>query len=236
MQHCKEFLIDVPDSFPLAAWQVFVDVGRQATSGSNEAWGEFIRAMGCVIYRYKTCKEAIESMIDYWHVCGKSLTSGGFYIIERDLFSFFSCGLSCIESLLYACYVVATQKHPAILNWSDLNARKWQSDPSKLSATLLRSYPNGHTLITEINSLTDKQAGSQEWKDWNGYRNTMIHRSLQTRDIRGSGGGPPPLNEMVQYAQTWSNPALVANESQMEKKLDWLGKLVEKISTAAQGL
>ncbi len=183
-------------------------------------------------YRYKTCREAVDSMITQWNGSGRTLTFDGYYTMQRDLFSFFTCGLSSIESLLYGAYVVASQKHPAALPWNDLKARRRKADPEKISATLMLAFPSGHRLITETTNLT----GSQEWKDWNAFRNTMIHRSLPSRMIEASIGGPPPPNEMVKYAASWSNPELRADESQMEAKLNWLACHVEKIAIAASRL
>jgi hypothetical protein len=232
MAFCTVFQFEVPDSFPLVAWEAFYADGRKATDGQSEAQGEFIRAMGCVIYRYNTCKEAVDSMIQYWHVSGKALTFDGYYTMQRDLFSFFTCGLSSIESLLYGIYVVVCQQHSTVLPWSDLKARRKKADPDRILGTLALAYPSGHPVCTEIASLI----GSQEWKDWNAYRNTMVHRSLPSRVIAASIGGPPPPNEMVTYAESWSNPALRADESQMEAKLDWLAAYVEKVATAAADL
>lgn len=232
MKQCDAFNIEMPDSFPLSAWESFLSSGKLVTDNKQDVGGEFVLAMGCVVYRFKTCSESIDSMIAYWHGSGRTLTFDGYYTMQRDLFSFFTCGLSVIESLLYAIYVVSAQKHPATLPWSDLNARKRKTDPDKIVTTLTKAYPGGHPAITEIMNLT----GSQEWKDWNAYRNTLVHRSLPSRLIEASFGGPPPPNEMVKYAKSWSNPELRADESQMEAKLDWLAGHVEKISTAATSL
>jgi hypothetical protein len=64
----------------------------------------------------------------------------------------------------------------------------------------------------------------------------MIHRSLPSRLIEGSMGGPPPPNEMVKYARSWSNPELRADEPQMEAKIDWLAEHVQRILSAALSL
>jgi hypothetical protein len=232
MKYCEAFKIEVPDSFPLSAWESFYVSGKLVTDGKEDVGAEFVLAMGCVVYRYKTCKESIDSMIACWHACGKALTFDGYYSMQRDLFSFFTCGLSVIESLAYAIYITATQKNPSALTWGDLKARKQKTDPVEISATLTLAYPGSHPVITEINNLT----ATPEWKDWKEYRNTMIHRSLPSRLIEGSMGGPPPPNEMVKYAKSWSHPELRANESQMAVKLDWLAGHVEKIAAAAAGL
>lgn len=232
MAICVAFNIEVPNAFPLAAWEAFYNVGKLATDGLPEPQGEFIRAMGCVVYRFKTCREVIDSIIANWNACGRSLSFDTYYTMQRDLFSFFSCGISAVESLFYACYVVAAQKQPTVLDWSNVSHRKRKSDPDKLASTLTSTYPGGHALIAEVTNLTS----DQEWKDWNAYRNTMVHRSLPSRLIEGSLGGPPPPNEMIKYAGSWSNPELRADESQMEAKLNWLAGHLERLSTAAATL
>jgi hypothetical protein len=231
MQRCAAFNIDVPDSFPLSAWEGFYSVGFAATAFAAEAQPEFIRAVGCITYRYKTCDEAVSSMISDWRRNGGSLTMEGRYTLQRDLFSFFTCGLSAVESLFYAIYVVATLRHPGVLNWSDHGARRTAPDPRKISPTLRRGYSSGHPVITEI----DKLLAAQEWNDWNAFRNTMIHRSLQSRAITGSIVPMPP-DEMVKYAESWSNPALVADEAGMQGKLVWLADHLKSILDAARGM
>jgi hypothetical protein len=229
---CSAFQIELPNSFPLAAWEAFYTVGRQATDGQPEPQGEFLRAMGCTAYRFKTCGEAIDSMIANWKACGHAISLDGHYTMQRDLFSFFSCALSAVESLFYASYVVATQKQPVALDWNDVKARRRKSDPGKITATLGAAYPCAHPLICEINNLTNLQ----EWRDWNDYRNTMVHRSLSSRLIEATVGGPCPPNEMIKYASSWSNPELRADESQMEAKLSWLAVHLERVCIAAATL
>src|SRR5690348_13389009 len=106
---CREFDLEVPDSFPLAAWEEFYRTGMKAGEGNGEAQDDFNRAMGCVLFRYKTCDESIKSMGSSWVDCGRVLDSYSNYSLHRDIFTFFICGLSCLESLLYGVYVVATQ-------------------------------------------------------------------------------------------------------------------------------
>ncbi len=166
MQTCMYFNIEVPDSFPLSAWEDFYNLGKQATSGVSDAQEEFIRAMGCITYRFRTCYESINSMIGDWQKNGGTLSREGRYTIQRDLFTFFTCSLSSIESLLYAIYVVATQRFPLVLDWSNLTDRKWKTDPNKISSTLKLAYTSSHQIITEIENLF----GTQTWKDWNAFR------------------------------------------------------------------
>jgi hypothetical protein len=132
MTFCAEFRIEVPDSFPLEAWDKFLNFGRQAIAGHNDPGGDYIRAMGCVVYRFRACREAIDSMIAYWHRSGRTLSGEGYYLVERDLFNFFTCGLSVIESLFYGVYMVATQKYPSALDWSNVDDRKWKARPHNI--------------------------------------------------------------------------------------------------------
>ena len=154
MKFCDAFQFEVPDSFPLSAWEKFLSSGKQETDGKPGVGGEFVLAMGCVAYRYKSCNEAVDSMIASWHESGKNLGFNGYYTMQRDLFAFFTCGLSVVESLIYGIYVVTCQRNPAVLPWSDLNARKRKTDPDNIIATLTKVYPTGHTVINEINNST----------------------------------------------------------------------------------
>src|SRR5689334_16989384 len=89
MARCTAFGIAVPISFPLGGWENLYGFGGLAPDGQHELQGELIRAMGYVVYRYKTCREAIDSMVAYWHGSGQTPTFDGYYTMQRDTFSFF---------------------------------------------------------------------------------------------------------------------------------------------------
>ena len=231
MTYCKHLFIEIPDCFPLVPWEGLLQRGKLAVSKEDESSGEFSRAMGCVVFRYRSCLEALSRMLEDWHASKGQLSHEGQYAQQRDLFTFFSSGLSAIESNCYACYVIAAKLHPDRLHWEEQKTRRLQTEPRKLPDLLKSVYPR-HQLCITLESLSK----SQEWKVWNDIRNTMIHRSLQSRLVEACGGGTPSLNQMVKYASSWSNPELRADENEMWCKLSWLSGQIGEICTTGSTL
>jgi hypothetical protein len=221
----------------MQSFDKLIAFGKQVTPSSSDASREFINGMGCALYRFRSCGEAIDSMAECWNRCNGLLDLQAHYRMQRDLFSFFSSGVSSIEGLCYACYVLAAHRQPATLDWSDLKERTRSTDPIGLPKKLrnAKSYPSNHQFIAVLDRLANRQAPtpqSQEWQAWNSWRNTMIHRSLYSRLTEGASGKPAPPT-MLDYVDTWSSPELKADENQMRTKLQWLGERVREISESA---
>jgi hypothetical protein len=218
MKFCQAFQIELPHTFPLVEWERFLTFGRQSIFAADSG-SEFNRAMGAVAYRYRAADEALESMSADWIACAQQLTFEYKYRQQRDLFEFFSCTVSLIESALYACYIILTQRHPATTPWADKRSRKGQFDrtlPKFLKAASLGAHP--------LTACVDALASSTAWNELNGFRNSLLHRSLQSRLAEGVGGASPPPPSMVTYAETWSDPELRATGTEMRERLEWASK------------
>lgn len=242
MRFCKEVNVEVPDSFPLSAWQDFYAVGVSAVGDELAAedggrFREFHLAMTGVMYRFRASREAIDSMVSAWNAAGQESTYEGYYTTERDLSAFFSSAISSVECLCYAAYVLITRRHPTVYGWTSgvkqgkKDERK-NVDSARFSGLLAKAYPNGHQLKTEIDIITDHRT----WNEWKGYRNTMIHRSIPPRSFEGRTDGVRATNHMVKYGETWCHPALEAGEAEMEERLTWLSNSLQGALAAAATL
>lgn len=232
MAFCNAFQVALPDSFPLAEWNTLLAYGVLCTTTNNEAGGEFVRAMGAAAYRYRAADEVLSSMISDWHASGKALDFEAQYRQQRDLFAFFSCTVSVIESALYASYIVLTQRHLAAVPWSDVAARRGYFDKS-LSTHLARASPSGHPLAPVVTALDS----APEWSEAKGFRNSLLHRALPSRLVEGvAGAGTPPALIMVKYAKSWIDPELRATEPQMQQRLLWVADQLKLICIHASAL
>jgi hypothetical protein len=231
MVFCNAFQIDTPDTFPLAEWEQFLTYGAAVAAADNVAGGEFVRAMGAVAFRYRAADEALSSMIEDWVAGGRALSFEAMYRQQRDLFEFFSCSLSSIESALYACYIVLTQRHPTVAPWSNVGARRGYFDRT-LPGLLRAAFQTGHSLEATISAL----AASSAWTETTGFRNSLIHRALPSRLVEGSMDGTPPPLVMVKYAASWSNPELRATDVQMQHRLQWVANQLALIFSQAATL
>ncbi|QDV38782.1 hypothetical protein [Tautonia plasticadhaerens] len=218
MAFCQSLQFELPDSFPLEPWETLLDLGRIFKPQQPEAWGDLASAMISVAYRYRSCCEALDSIVDGWDPNlrrGLEYFEAG-YRQQRGLFSFFTCGVAAIESGTYACHVYACQR--GILDWTDERARRSNSDPLKLARALGAVLPENHPLPVSLKAIS----ASGEWKRWKDFRNTFSHRSVKSRSSTGSIGGTPPARKMFDYGSTWSMPELVGDESVLRVKVEWI--------------
>lgn len=218
MAFCQSLQLELPDSFPLGPWETLLDLGRRLKPQQPEAWGDLAGALTSVAYRYRSCCEALGSIVDGWD---PELRSGPGYFEagyrqQRDLFSFFTCGVAVIESGTYACHVYACQR--GLLEWTDEKARRLNSDPAKLAKALGAVLAEDNPLLDALEAIS----ASGQWKQWKDFRNMFSHRSVKGRSSTGSIGGTPPPRSMLDYASTWSTPELVGDESELWAKVGWI--------------
>lgn len=72
--------------------------------------------------------------------------------------------------------------------------------------------------------MLDELSRSTEWKLWSDLRNRMAHRAALPRVIYGTMGGTLPPARAINFAETSSTPAFVADTAGLEHLLDWLAQ------------
>lgn len=228
MAFCKRLDLDLPDTFPLRAWDDFFAAGVKLTDKDDVTCREFKLAAVAVAHRYRACDEARASMCAAWDRCGGRLHSEDLYAQQRDLFVFFTAGVAAVESACYACYVMATRRAPTVFSFSEKERSKtFTSDPQFFSETIAKAPP-GHGL-TGVANVADALQKSAEWKTWKAFRNLLVHRTLPPHHARASFGATEPPRKLLSYVATWSTEEIWAEADYLENKLGWLASQLEQL-------
>jgi hypothetical protein len=228
MPFCQQVQLEVPDSFPQSEFDAFDLAGRKIvlpTPSAVEAgpFREFALAESAVVFRYLGCVEAMDLLEETWMQEAGHLSFEGHYRLERNLFAFFTNGVSSVECLSYACYVLATQVRPNDLPFTDMKARR-QIDPKKLGEKMSKLMP-GIPMDVEFDALLK----SAEWQGWNNYRNLLFHRSSLPRIAKANDPSPPM---MLDYDKTWSVDALFTDEKGLRDYVGWLSDRIKRLLVA----
>jgi hypothetical protein len=153
------------------------------------------------------------------------------YLEEKDLFGVFVCGVSYMESLCYATYVVATVKLPSVLRFACERERRDLSHPNKF-----RDRINSESKAKRLFDALDQLDASPEWRMWRDYRNTHAHRTAPPRLVRATVGDVTAQANVLQFPTTWSTPALAADAAHFDRLLAALARHAEAVMTAGTAL
>ena len=100
----------------------------------------FLRGIKATAYRFIAFKELTEEMNLKWEALELFPSHRDIFEQERDLLYLFVNGISAIESAYYSLYILATQANPKVLQFSDLENRKYGSDPWVFGIFLLKFH------------------------------------------------------------------------------------------------
>lgn len=143
-----------------------------------------------VVLRHRAAYEASESYIKDRPPGGTPTTRPAWYQQERDLFSFFVNGHSCLESLAFLLNILASRVRP------DAFPMTTPDDQRKVSLnTVTRRFQsefNDEPLTAALTALVN----STNWKSWCEIRNSLIHRTTPVRRIRLAGLGDGDIPEL----------------------------------------
>jgi hypothetical protein len=215
--------LDLPDPFPVTEFEAYHRSARAMLERPSDQRREFNAASNLIGWRLRASIEHAQALTESWRAEGPR-SFEALYVQERHLFEMFVCGVSSLEATCYSAFALLAGMDPTIA--FDQRARKNQSTPKTLAAVA----PDG-----PIKDAAQSLSASAEWRIWNGYRNTMAHRTSVPRLITGVGGGgdpPPPM--VFEYMQTWSTERLEGNEDEVTLHISWLCRSSKALFVAGQ--
>jgi len=170
-------------------------------------------------------------LVASWDRYGINASFEELYHQEKALYGVFTTGVSYLESLTYATYIVCTAVLSHVCSFGSDKDRHDLSDPARLAKRLSKA-PSARNLAAALHELST----SPEWKMWKAYRNTHSHRSSPPRLVRMSLGSAPPPPSPLQLSATWSTPALEADSATFDSYLEALRRFAAQIMAATSGL
>lgn len=215
--------LEMPQSFPLAEYEAFVNAVRRVTNAYSDARKEFNGASNLIGWRFRACCESKYAYLDSWQKIGANAPFEELYSREKAFFGMFVCGVSAIESACYACYALASDFSVLNLPFGE-NIRRNNTSPWNLLERLRKVQP-GH----ELTKTMESGLVSAEWEVYRSYRNTMTHRSNIPRITYGAVGSMPPPEKIMQFADTWSTKGMHAGEEEFDRLFEWLALFLKDI-------
>ena len=214
--------LDIPELFPLAEFEQFWTSAREILPNPSETRKEFNGASNLIAWRFRGCVEYHQAHLESWLRVGVAASFEEQYARERSLFGMFVCGVSTVESVCYACYALASGVPTLMLPFDERSRRI--ATPKRLYEQL-EEKSSGSSLTAALRTIL----GSDQWTLWNGYRNTMAHRSSVPRIIFGALGGTLPPAKLLEYAETWSTDALSGDEETFSNMITWLAEATKQL-------
>lgn len=170
-------LDDLPQRFPKDRYEKIYSKVLQYTNNFQLQCTQFRGGWRSLVYRYLACTKHSD---DYIKITKKYKISPTYFLRyeqERELFNFFTNGLSAIEELGYMLYMICSidnQKDFKIITKKDLKKINLHNTVSKL-----KKFYTLENITSELEKLVD----SKKYKEWVDVRNALMHRETPGRKI-----------------------------------------------------
>ena len=170
--------ISMSRDFPLNAYNsVHAQVNR-ARFRSKKKRSEFGTAWNAVAYRYKAMAEHDSNFRSQLQRFGTSPPPVQRYRQENELFGFFICGQSILESIAYASFSLGSALIPShfpMNTQKNLRYINLQYTSDKFRSSSYSSDTISHKF--------DQLQHSRAWANWSKIRNILIHRQQPSRSF-----------------------------------------------------
>jgi hypothetical protein len=224
VQRWERFDLDLPDDFPVAEIDALHShLSDYVEDGSKlpPEWREWAGGLNGLVYRFRACDEhggdVTVSLVE------TSPPQPKRYEQERDLYSFYSEGLSAVECFYYGLYFIGTHADP---NAFPFNVQRRAVKPHKVTEQFEAAY-SGEKLTSTLRRVVD----GDEFRIWSGVRNFLSHRGAPGR-THYAGGGPPSGVEW-DLGVKGTDPSVELTVSALTARRMWLGETVSEIAMHA---
>jgi len=172
--------LEMPADFPSEPYEAISARLVNMKDPFPESWSQFTSGWNAVAIRFLSCIEHDRNFTLSVIRFTNAPRQPGRYIQERELFGFFVTGLSCIDSLCYSLYFIAS-----ILNkekFTVLENKIKYIYPSTVKKKFEDSYKD-EIITNELKKLIE----DQNYKKWKNIRNILAHRSMPGRHFYSGG-------------------------------------------------
>lgn len=170
-------LDDLPQNFPKDKYEKIYIKVLQYKDNFKIQYQQFTSGWKSLVYRYFACAKHSD---DYIKIIKKDRVSPSHFLRyeqERELFNFFTNGLSAVETHGYMIYMICS-----IYNHNDFKViTKKDLKNIVLSNTVLKlkKFYSVENITKELEILIN----SREYEDWVEVRNVLMHRGTPGRKI-----------------------------------------------------
>lgn len=171
-------LDDLPQKFPKDKYEKIYIKVLQYNDNFQLQCKQFRGGWRSLVYRYFACTKHSDDYIKFFKKDRISPTYFLRYEQERELFNFFTNGLSAIETLGYMLYMICSIDNPKdfkVITEEDLKKIKLHNTVSKL-----KKFYSVKNITKELENLINN---SREYEEWVEVRNVLMHRETPGRKI-----------------------------------------------------
>jgi hypothetical protein len=204
-------LDDLSQYFPKDKYEKIYIKVLQYKDNFQLQYQQFSGGWRSLVYRYLACTKHSD---DYIKIIKKDRISPSPFLRyeqERELFNFFTNGLSAIEELGYMLYMICSIKKPSDFKVIKKGLRKIKLKNKREDCTVekLKTFYPEENITQELEKLTN----SEEYNNWVKVRNILMHRETPGRRIRM---GRKELSDL------WID-GIEINDQTTACRLEWLG-------------
>lgn len=168
--------LEMPTYFPKQYYKDIKTRIDQKKDSHKESWHEFAGGWNGIKYRFLACNEHKRAFTESIKLFSPSPPFPHRYIQERELFGFFTTGLSTIECFCYSLYSIA----------SIINSKEFPIDDASLRYVTPSNVKNKFSKdeafkYSKIKIELEKLIGEEKYNEWCSIRNILVHRSSPGR-------------------------------------------------------
>lgn len=172
--------VDVPVGFPSEIYDRVHHIMNVKASGHLNSI-KFSGAWNALSYRYVEADECATQFARHFAKYGSSPPGQERYRQERSIFDFYSAAVSCLDTVAFAIFAIASLKHGTTFLLSK-NEDEKNATPHKLLLKLKATFPDD--LITGAWSRLSSDQRTKEIRD---IRNVLTHRTNPGRTYNVGG-------------------------------------------------
>jgi hypothetical protein len=206
--------IDLPNDFPSRPYSLIHSKLAPRRDERPTSWDQWAGAWNAVAYRYLSCFEHDQHFTGSVKKFGCSPGQPHRYFQERELFGFFTTGLSGIEALHFGLFAIASYVKPnEFLLSTDDELR------AITPASTTRQFEKCFAAETVTSVLREIQQMSQ-YEEWNLIRNILIHRTHPGRAAYLGG----PNDGLILWVR-----GITLDDQTTSSRRTWLSEVMNKL-------
>lgn len=175
----KNSILDyLPPDFPQGKYEKIHTKVLQNKNNFQLQYQQFSGGWRSLVYRYLACTKHSD---DYIKIIKKDRISPSYFLRyeqERELFNFFTNGLSAIETLGYMLYMICSIDNSN--NFKVITKKDLKNIVLNDTVSKLKKFHSVENITKELGKLIN----CQEYKDWVKVRNVLMHRETPGRIIK----------------------------------------------------
>jgi hypothetical protein len=211
--------IEISEDFPYKPYSKVGATMATILETYPKEWSEFGGSWNSVAYRFKAFSDSDELFTFSVNKEGPTPPHPERYTQENSLFIFFVAGLSVIESLTYAMYMIGSIVKPQDFPITN-------DDIKNIYPELVRDKYNKNFKNDAITKILTKFLISQEYHEWKEIRNILIHRTTPGRNMT--------LGSSRDEGTYWQHDMLPINNQLTSQKRRYLSQNVSEMMIAIE--